>query len=96
MTVAIRIDMTGITDPATGLLPPTTSGTGSGKVNGGDGTLSGYEISATLPFNVISESLDGFGIIASYTGIKSDMKDQNDNEYQLPGLSDSISSVKTI
>jgi len=87
------VDMTGITDPATGLLPATTSGTGSGKVNGGDGTLSGYEISATLPFNIISEDLDGFGIIASYTGIESDMKDQNDNEYQLPGLSDSISSA---
>jgi iron complex outermembrane receptor protein len=87
------VDMTGITDPETGLLPATTSGTGSGKVNGGDGTLSGYEISATLPFNIISEDLDGFGIIASYTGIESDMKDQNDNEYQLPGLSDSISSA---
>ncbi|MBU2893702.1 TonB-dependent receptor [Colwellia sp. D2M02] len=87
------VDMTGIADPATGELPATTTGTGNGKVNGGDGTLWGYELSATLPFNMVHESLDGFGIIASYTGIESDMKDQNDNDYELPGLSDSITSA---
>jgi iron complex outermembrane receptor protein len=87
------IDMTGVADPATGELPPTTSGTGSGKVNGGDGTLWGYEVSATLPLNMLTEHLDGFGIIASYTGIESDMKDQNDNDYKLPGLSESITSA---
>lgn len=86
------IDMTGVADPSTGLLPPTTSGTGSGKVNGGDGSLWGYEISATLPFNLFSESLDGFGIVASYTGVKSDMKDQNNNDFELPGLSENIST----
>jgi len=86
------VDMTGVTNPSTGLLPATTSGTGSGKVNGGDGSLWGYEISATLPFNIMSESLDGFGIIASYTGVDSDMKDQNGNEFQLPGLSENIST----
>jgi iron complex outermembrane receptor protein len=87
------IDMTGVADPATGERPPTTSGTGSGKVNGGDGSLWGYELSATLPLNMLTEHLDGFGIIASYTGIESDMKDQNDNDYKLPGLSESITSA---
>ncbi len=87
------VDMTGIADPSTGDLPATTTGTGNGKVNGGDGTLWGYEVSATLPFNLLSEHLDGFGLIASYTGVESDMKDQNDNDYQLPGLSDSITSA---
>lgn len=86
------VDMTGVTNPATGELPPTTSGTGSGKVNGGEGSLWGYEISATLPFNIMSESLDGFGIIASYTGVESDMEDQNGNDFQLPGLSENIST----
>ena len=88
-----EVDMTGVADPSTGELPPTTSGTGKGKVNGGDGTLWGYEISATLPFNMVSEHLDGFGIIASYTGVESDMKDQNGDDYQLPGLSESITSA---
>lgn len=88
-----QIDMTGVADPSTGELPPTTTGTGKGKVNGGDGTLWGYELSATLPFNMLTEHLDGFGIIASYTGIESDMKDQDNNDYELPGLSDSITSA---
>ena len=71
----------------------TSTATGNGKVNGGDGTLWGYEVSATLPLNMLTEHLDGFGIIASYTGIESDMKDQNDNDYKLPGLSESITSA---
>ncbi|TWX72223.1 TonB-dependent receptor [Colwellia sp. C1TZA3] len=87
------VDMTGVANPATGELPATTSGTGNGKVNGGEGTLWGYELSATLPLNMLTEHLDGFGLIASYTGIKSDMKDQNDNDYELPGLSESITST---
>jgi iron complex outermembrane receptor protein len=87
------VDMTGVSDPSTGELPATTTGTGTGKVNGGDGSLWGYELSATLPFNIMTEHLDGFGIIASYTGIQSDMKDQNDNDYELPGLSENITSA---
>ena len=87
------VDMTGVADPATGTLPATTTGTGTGKVNGGDGTLWGYELSATLPFNLMTEHLDGFGIIASYTGVESDMEDQNGNDYELPGLSESITSA---
>ena len=88
-----EIDMTGVADPATGEIPEHSSGSGSGKVNGGDGTLWGYELSATLPLNVFSEALDGVGIIASYTGVESDIKDNNENEYRLPGLSDSITTL---
>lgn len=88
-----EVDMSGIADPATGEIPATSTATGKGKVNGGDGTLWGYELSATLPLNMLTDHLDGFGIIASYTGIKSDMKDQNDNDYKLPGLSESITSA---
>ncbi|TRX58066.1 TonB-dependent receptor [Thalassomonas sp. M1454] len=88
-----EVDMSGVADPATGEIPPNSTGTGTGKVNGGEGTLWGYELSVALPFNVFSESLDGFGLIASYTGVESDIEDQNGNEYELPGLSDSISSV---
>ena len=88
-----EVDMSGVADPATGEIPPNSTGTGTGKVNGGEGNLWGYELSVALPFNVFSESLDGFGLIASYTGVESDIEDQNGNEFELPGLSDSISSV---
>lgn len=88
-----EIDMSGVADPLTGEVPPNSTGTGSGKVNGGEGSLWGYEVAVTLPFNVFSEDLDGFGIIASHTGNKSDITDLNDNDYELPGLSDSIQNV---
>ncbi|WOH36317.1 TonB-dependent receptor [Thalassotalea fonticola] len=88
-----EVDMSGVADPATGEIPENTTGTGTGKVNGGEGTLYGYELSIALPFNVFSESLDGFGLIASYTGVESDIEDHNGEDYELPGLSDSISNV---
>ncbi|CCQ11714.1 Predicted maltose-specific TonB-dependent receptor [Pseudoalteromonas luteoviolacea B = ATCC 29581] len=88
-----NIDMTGVADPSTGEIPANSNGSGSGKVNGGGGTLWGYELSLALPFNVFHDSLDGFGLIASHTKVNSDIEDQKGNEYQLPGLSDKIQSL---
>jgi iron complex outermembrane receptor protein len=87
------VDMSGVADPATGAIPPNSSGTGNGKVNGGEGDLWGYEVSISFPFKMIHENLDGFGLIASHTAIESDIEDPDGNEYELPGLSDSIQSV---
>jgi len=70
-----------------------TSATVYGKVNGGDGSLKGYEVSLSLPLNMISDSLDGWGVLVSHTGVSSDIKDPNGNEFQLPGLSDSIQNA---
>jgi iron complex outermembrane receptor protein len=88
-----EVDMSGVANPATGEIPATSSGTGNGKVNGGGGDLWGYELSLALPFNVFHSSLDGFGLIASHTGIEQDVEDQNGNEYELVGLSDQIDSL---
>ncbi len=41
---------------------------------------------------MISDSLDGLGLIASHTSVSSDLEDQNDNEFELPGLSERIQS----
>ena len=88
-----EVDMSGVADPSTGQVPANSTGSGSGKVNGGEGDLWGYELSLALPFNVFHSSLDGFGLIASHTGVEQDLKDQNGNEYELPGLSDQIDSL---
>ncbi|MDT0604155.1 TonB-dependent receptor [Thalassotalea castellviae] len=88
-----EVDMTGVADPSTGQVPSNSTATGNGKVNGGEGSLWGYEVSLSFPFKMIDESLDGFGLIASHTAVESDLKDQNDNEYELPGLSDKIQSL---
>lgn len=87
-----EVDLTGVADPSTGKVPPTSTASGSGKVNGGGGTLQGWEFSGTLPLNVVSDVLDGFGLIASYTIIDQDVKDQNNKAYKLPGLSKKIQS----
>ncbi|MDQ7048809.1 MAG: TonB-dependent receptor [Enterobacterales bacterium] len=88
-----EVDMTGVADPLTGVVPANPTATGYGKVNGGKGTISGIELSVTLPLEVFTSKLDGFGIIASNTNINTDMKDQNGNDYKLPGLSDQIQNV---
>ncbi|MGS0536027.1 TonB-dependent receptor [Pseudoalteromonas sp. SaAl2] len=88
-----EVDMSGIADPSTGEIPANSTGSGSGKVNGGEGDLWGYELSLALPFNIFHSSLDGFGMIASHTGVEQDITDQNGNDYELPGLSDQIDSL---
>jgi iron complex outermembrane receptor protein len=85
-----QVDLTGVPNPSDGIVPEFSGGTRNSKVNGGGGSLWGYELSVTVPFNLFDESLEGLGVIASYTGVKSNMKDQNDNPFQLPGLSDNI------
>jgi len=85
-----QVELEGVAIPGTNEVPSNPMATGSGKVNGGGGTLWGYEVSLSLPFKIFDERLEGFGIIASYTGVEQDIEDQNGNEYELPGLSDKI------
>lgn len=87
-----QVELSGVADPSTGLVPETSTATGSGKINAGEGSLSGMEIALALPFNLLDESLDGFGLLASYTTVDQDLQDQNGNDYSLPGLSDTIES----
>ena len=60
------------------------------KVNGGSGTLDGWEVSLALPFGMMGDALDGFGLFASYTGVSSDLKTPGGSDYKLPGLSENI------
>lgn len=81
--------------PATDFLlePPSANASTEFKVNGGEGDLNGFEAVISLPFGVFHEALDGLGFIASYTGIDSDIQDPDGNDFQLPGLSDSIQNA---
>jgi iron complex outermembrane receptor protein len=88
-----EVVLDGVAIPGTNTVPANATASGSGKQNGGGGDLWGYELSLTLPFKIFSESLDGFGFSASYTGVKSDIKDLNGNDFELSGLSESISNM---
>ncbi len=88
-----EVDLTGVANPSTGVVPPTSTATGSGKVNGGGGALQGFELSGTLPLSMFSDALNGFGVIASYTKVSQSIQDQNRKDYELPGLSKEIQSL---
>lgn len=56
------------------------------REDGLTGFAKGYELQASVPFHLISDSLDGFGILASATFTDGEL----DDESQVPGLSDEI------
>jgi iron complex outermembrane recepter protein len=87
-----------------GTLPPGTSTQGIlvMPVNGHGGTISGIELSASVPFGMVTSWLDGFGIQASYSNTHSSVKLPTtglvtDNvgtpTIPLPGLSKEVSNL---
>ena len=66
--------------------------------NGKGGTLKGLELSGSMPFNLVSPMLDGFGVQASYTYSDSDITIQDPGSnigtnITLPGLSKNTSNL---
>jgi iron complex outermembrane receptor protein len=59
------------------------------KTNGSGGYVQGFEVTASVPFSLFSEALDGFGIIVSGAKNSSSIK-VNDVETDVPGLSTKI------
>lgn len=77
---------------------PLTSGTFTAPFNGQGGKLSGVELSASLPLNIVSDSLKGFGIQASASFTSSSIKIRDpesatsvgSGDIALPGLSKQV------
>jgi iron complex outermembrane receptor protein len=59
------------------------------KTNGSGGYVQGFEVTASIPFDLFSDALEGFGIIASGAKNKSSIK-INDEDTPVPGLSEKI------
>ncbi|GAB2503953.1 TonB-dependent receptor [Lysobacter humi (ex Lee et al. 2017)] len=84
--------------PPVGSPPAQSTGTFTAPQNGEGGTLQGLELTASIPFNLFSQALDGFGVIASATFNDSDIKIRDpesassvgDRPISLPGLSDEV------
>ncbi len=78
--------------------PPQSTGNFTAPYNGKGGTLQGLELTASLPFNLWSEALDGFGIVASASFTDSNIKIRDPEsassvgggDISLPGLSKSV------
>lgn len=81
-----------------GTAATTTIGNYTSPFNGQGGSLSGLELSLSLPLNLVSGGLDGFGILASTSLSDSKIKieDPSSNigsNLPLPGLSKTVSNI---
>jgi iron complex outermembrane recepter protein len=70
-----------------GIPPATLIGTIESSFNTGGGSLYGAELALTLPFNNITEALDGFGVTGGVGYTKTKVKDAQGNVDQIPGYS---------
>jgi len=68
----VAVDFTPYITPGTPL-PPSgrVLGLVNLPINGSGGNISGVELTASLPLNMVTPALDGFGIVASYSGTNS-------------------------
>lgn len=76
----------GFHETSTGLPPATTLGRLDIRQDGLTGFVRGYELQASVPFDIIDEVLDGFGIVASATFMDGELDDGG----RVPGLSEEI------
>ncbi|HBK45130.1 MAG TPA: TonB-dependent receptor [Xanthomonadaceae bacterium] len=92
-------DLLGSYVPPPGMVVPVlTTGTFSAPQNGKGGTLRGLELTASLPLDMLVDSLRGFGVQASATFNDSDIKildpesasSVGSDPISLPGLSDRV------
>jgi iron complex outermembrane recepter protein len=70
-----------------GVTPPSRIGRLDAPVNTDGGRMYGAEAAATLPLNVITGALDGFGLTGGVGYTKTKVRDFNGNETQIPGYS---------
>lgn len=86
--------LTGTAPDGSPIQPSTTIGTVTHPENGQGGTLRGLEFSASLPLDMLSSSLRGFGVQAnlSLTSSSINVKDSRfgDQNLPLPGLSKNV------
>ncbi len=84
-------DYAGLPTPA-GQTPATTIGFLDSEVNTGGGDFYGAELSMTLPFDIFSEALEGFGTTGGVGYTKTKVADANGNIDVIPGYSEWVAN----
>lgn len=69
-----------------------TTGFSSSIAELGDGKVDGIELQGSFPFRMVSDTLDGLGIIASATFLDGDLTNEGE-QMDIPGLSDESYSL---
>lgn len=88
----ILTDFTGY-PTGSNLTPAIYEGYRSVPTNGQGGSIKGLELSLSLPGEVLTESLSGFGILLSYSHTKSSIQPDLGNPAQpIPGLSENVAN----
>jgi iron complex outermembrane receptor protein len=70
-----------------GVVPPSRIGRLDAPINTKGGNMYGAELAATLPLNVITGALDGFGLTGGVGYTKTKIRDFQGNLTQIPGYS---------
>ncbi|MCK5426017.1 MAG: TonB-dependent receptor, partial [Emcibacter sp.] len=84
-------DFTGATIPEGQAQPATFLGSVWSPTNGEGGGMYGFEFSTSLPGSLVSESLDGFGVLFSASLTKASVRPTKDApEIDMPGLSETV------
>jgi iron complex outermembrane receptor protein len=97
VNVPTTIDFTPYLQPTT-VKAPTNIGEFTAPVNGHGGNIKGIELAASMPLNVFSRYLDGFGLVANASQTASavslpDTAEGGSGTMGLPGLSRRVASL---
>lgn len=84
-------DFSGITPPP-GQNPITNFGIVSQWQNARGGNIQGAEAAFSLPFELLSSSLDGFGILGSASYTDSEVRESGPDPISMPGLSEWVAN----
>lgn len=91
-TQSYDYDFTGFPN-TTSVTPSSNIGTMSKPGNGEGGNVKGVEVSGVFDAGLVWESLDGLGLMASYSHTTSDLHEQNNPARSLDGLSGDVASA---
>ncbi len=90
----LEFDFTGLPVPSGAQLPPSNIGTISSPANGDGGLIAGWEFSVSVPFDLLWEPLEGFGMQAHYTDTRTGISPNGPGTSEpLPGFSKYTSNV---
>ena len=88
-----QFDFTGFPN-LSGRVPVSNIGKFTQPVNGKGGKVSGVEAAVSVPLNLLTPALNGFGVIASYSNTDSAIKPFGDGDVRpLPGLSRTVTQL---
>ena len=97
VTTGRTVDFTPFIQPTT-VKAPTNIGEFTSPVNGHGGNIKGIELAASMPLNVFTRYLDGFGVVANASQTSSsvtapDTAEGGSGTMALPGLSRRVASL---